>query len=98
MARQEVYLAALKDNYRQKLQADEGFATNVYKAVEPYMVTSLSLGDVSRLAKLFLQSEDSGRTEIDGKKGEDEDGFATFEANADTIDRICTELLFEETE
>ena len=98
MKRQETYLAALKDNYREKLKADEAFATEVYQSLEKYMVTSLSLGDVSRLAKAFLDSEDRGRKNIQGTVGEDEDGYATFEPDKESIDKIATSIFFEPAE
>ena len=98
MRRQEIFLAALKANYREKLEADEEFAVDVYKAMEPYMVTSLSVGDVSRLAKAFLDSEDLGIEEISGTPGVDNFNFATFEADQSSIDEISLKYFLEEAD
>jgi uncharacterized Zn finger protein len=98
MRRQEIFLAGLKANYKEKLEADEEFAVDVYEAMEPYMVTSLSLGDVSRLAKAVLDSEDLGIEEISGTVGTDNFDFATFEPDQSSIDEIALKYFLEEAD
>jgi anionic cell wall polymer biosynthesis LytR-Cps2A-Psr (LCP) family protein len=98
MRRQENFLSGLKANYKEKLEADEEFAVDVYEAMEPYMVTSLSLGDVSRLAKAFLDSEDLGIEEITGTVGVDNFDFATFEPDQSSIDEIALKYFLEDAD
>ena len=98
MRRQETFLTALKQNYMEKTKADEEFPIRVYQDMEPYMVTSLSMGDISRLAKSFMTSTDQGKMEIKGTVGEDEYGLATFEPKQESLDQIATTLLYEKAE
>ena len=98
MKRQKTYLAELTKKYRQKQAEDDEFAIRLYQELQDHMVTSLSIGDVSRLAKSLMTCKDQGETEIEGKTRVGEDEYIEFEADRDCINQITKDLFLEEAE
>ena len=98
MKRQKIYMSELTKIYRQKQLKDDEFAVRLYQELQDHMVTSLRIGDVSRLAKSLMTCEDQGETEIEGKTSVGEDEYIEFEADQGCIDQITKDLFLEEAD
>ena len=75
MRRQSQYLSALKAKLTEKCQADSRFALDMYDALEPYMVTSLTRNDFIKLAASLIDAEEQEAPEIAGDERDGRDGI-----------------------
>lgn len=94
MSRQNQYLTAVTPVLKEKISKDEAFAADLYKALQDYMVTTVSLGDISRLAKTYLDCEDKGSVSISGETYVDRFGYNAFTPSQEDIKKIVTTLLY----
>ena len=78
MRRQSQYLSALKAKLTEKCQADSRFALDMYDALEPYMVTSLTRNDFIKLAASLIDAEEQEAPEIAGTNATGKMGFNEF--------------------
>jgi len=94
MSRQDQYLKSLAPLLKEKISQDEAFAADLYKDLQDCMVTTVSLGDISRLAKTYLDCEDKGTVVISGESHVDKHKYMAFEPNEEDIREIVTTLLY----
>ena len=98
MARQEVFLEALKPKLFEKIKSDQSFVKKAQKVLEPYTVTNLTGKDLSRLAKAVTKNQFIGNYTFEGETREDELGFLEFHPNPESVERVLAELFYEEVE
>lgn len=96
MRRQQQYLEALGKNLEEKFRADETYVTDVYDALQNYMVTNLTGNDCSRLAKALLENEPLGTLEIKGDISEDYLEYSEFIPDQASIDELVIDLFYDE--
>ncbi|MDE6024396.1 MAG: LCP family protein [Lachnospiraceae bacterium] len=96
MRRQSVYMADLKVKLREKCNQSSKFPLDLYDNMEEYMVTDISKQKFSKIALLIAKDKDEGELSIEGTTGEDELGFATFEADEDSLQDVILELFYKE--
>ena len=95
MRRQEQYLHNLSAIYKEKIRKDEEFSVTVYKKIQDYMVTSITLGNATRLGKVLSESEDLGKETIRGEETTGEDGYIEFHPDKASIKELAVKYLFE---
>lgn len=95
MRRQAQYLNALGANFREKFSQNESYIQDVYKALEDYMVTSLSGNDCSKLAKAILKNESLGTLGIDGEISVDYLGYSQFIPDEDSLADTVIQLFYD---
>ena len=98
MRRQSQYLSALKSMLIQKCQEDRAFALDIYDALEPYMVTSLSRNDFINLAADLINAEEQTAPEIKGSNGEGETGFNEFTVDENSLADVVIQLFYDRAE
>lgn len=98
MRRQEQYIKGLGAAMTEKVKADEGFALDVFNALQDEMVTDLTGKDFSRLANALVSYQALDPVEIKGTTGEDEEGFSTFEPDRSSLDDARMTLFYEPAE
>ena len=98
MRRQETYLNAMREQVTEKARNDASYASEVYKTLEPYMVTDLNGKSFSRLVNALLECESRDTVTITGEVGEDEFGFATFEPDKTSVRDAVIELFYHREE
>lgn len=96
MKRQSAYMADLKVKLREKCNQDSTFSLDVYDRMGDYMVTNISKQKFSKIALLVAKEKDEGELSLEGKTGEDELGFTTFEADEDSLQEVILELFYKE--
>ena len=98
MRRQSQYLSALKSMLIQKCQEDSAFALDIYDALEPYMVTSLSRNDFINLAADLINAEEQTAPEIKGSNGEGETGFNELTVDENSLADVVIQLFYDRAE
>lgn len=98
MRRQSQYLSALKAKLTEKYQADSRFALDMYDALEPYMVTSLTRNDFIKLAASLIDAEEQEAPEIAGTNATGEMGFNEFTVDENSLADAVIQLFYEREE
>ena len=94
MRRQQVYLDAMRAQMLDKAREDAAYALNVYDTLLPDMVTNMNGKAFSRLINGLTECENLGSVEIQGSIGLDDLGYATFEADRDSVRDAVIELYY----
>ena len=98
MARQEVYLNELKSTYMDKFNKSNKFVETVYKEVEKYMNTDMSLSKMSKVAlKLSKYKEVEGPT-LEGTSKMGEFGFMEFRVDKNSLNNAIIDLFYDKVE
>lgn len=98
MERQSVYMDGLEKNLKAKIQTDGEFPLEIYEALQDYMVTNINSQKFSKLALLVASDKNEGELTIEGIEGIDDTGFATFEADEESLGEVVAELFYKEYE
>ena len=97
MRRQRTYMDALSARFREELQDNSAVINDIYRGAEPYMITDLSLGQVSAIALKTLSMKNNGTVTPAGesslleRKGR---SYAQFKADEDDLWRIVLDLFY----
>lgn len=94
MKRQKTYISALYPLFKNKMKKDSSFVNTFYNALSDYMVTDMSVGEMSNVASLIMQSEDKGELSIEGTSKIGEDGFNEFTMDKESLGEVAAELFF----
>lgn len=97
MARHREYLSALAGQMDLRLEEDLGAMGELYAALEPYMVTDLGSGTVSKIALDCRNYADGGVVTIDGtwQMGET---YLEFYPDGDSLEQAVLTLFYTEAE
>ncbi len=98
MRRQQVYLDAMRAQMLDKAREDAAYALNVYDTLLPDMVTNMNGKAFSRLINGLTECENLGSVTIEGSIGIDDLGYATFEADRDSVRDAVIELYYYKAE
>lgn len=98
MRRQSKYLSALKIKLIEKCQEDNAFALDIYDALEPYMVTSLSRNDFIKLAASLVTADEQESLEIQGINTIGEMGFNEFTVDESSLAEVVIQLFYDRVE
>lgn len=98
MARQEIYLNELKSTYMDKFNKSNKFVETVYKEVEKYMNTDMSLSKMSKVAlKLSKYKEVEGPT-LEGTSKMGDFGFMEFRVDKNSLNNAIIDLFYDKVE
>ncbi len=94
MERQKQYLAVLKEKLMQALKNDEMYMVKLLEDVDEYVVSDLTVNQLSRMSGRLGGYTDCGSLSVAGEalKGEE---FMEFYADDDELKRQVTELFFD---
>ncbi len=93
MKRQEVYMSAFVKELKRNLQEKEGFATDSYEKVGPYMVTDLSSSALLGLVQ-YYSDYDLGETyRLEGENRVEE--FVEYHLDEKALEKTVLELFYE---
>lgn len=95
MRRQAQFMSGLKQKLTKKCQEDNAFALEIYDALEPYMVTSLSRNDFIKLAAELIGDEEQEPLEIQGTSGVGETGFNEFTVDEESLAETVRQLFYD---
>lgn len=95
MKRQAEYLNALKPILIKKCQKDQSFALEIYDALEPYMVTSLSRNTFIKLAANMMEYEEQDTLNIAGTNAIGRNEFNEFTVDEDSLADVVIDLFYE---
>lgn len=95
MRRQQVYLNALREQMLEKAKGNAEYALGVYESLEPDMVTNMNGKAFSRLINGLTECENLGPIEVTGSIGEDDLGYATFEADRNSVRDAAIALFYK---
>ena len=95
MKRQAEYLNALKPILIKKCQEDQSFALEIYDALEPYMVTSLSRNTFIKLAANMMEYEEQDTLNIAGTNAIGRNEFNEFTVDEDSLADVVIDLFYE---
>ena len=97
MARQQVYLSELAGLLREQIHADKAFVGQLYDALQPYMVTSMSRGLMINKA-WGARDYTSTVVKLEGRHEVDTDGFMQFFADEQMLRKTVLELFYQKVE
>ena len=97
MARQQVYLSELAGMLRARIHADKAFVGQLYDALQPYMVTSMSRGLMINKA-WGARDYTSTVVKLEGRHEVDTDGFMQFFADEQMLRKTVLELFYQKVE
>ena len=95
MHRQQVFIDALCEQMLKKAKADGDYALEVYRRLEPEMVTEMNGKAFSRLINGLTECENLGPIEITGSIGVDDLGYATFVADRNSVRDAAIALFYK---
>lgn len=99
ISRQSQYLAALEPKLREICNRDSSFPNEVYKALEDYMVTNITMQKFTKLALLLSQEEDDeGALAIEGTAELGYMDFIEFTPDEESLQEVVATLFYEEYE
>ena len=94
MRRQNTYLDAMRGEIVARVKTNPGFASDIYEALKPYMVTNLDGRAFSRLVNALTDCEPLETLSISGTVGVDSYGFSAFEADEESVQDAAIELFY----
>lgn len=97
MRRQRVYMEALMDQVKQKMESDKSFALDIYQELEDVALTDIPRNRVSAISNLLYKSEGKGIKDLEGEHTEgrvigDKQDYAMFYADEEKMVPIFQEL------
>lgn len=98
MRRQSKYLSALKTKLIEKCQEDNAFALDIYDALEPYMVTSLSRNDFIKLAASLVTADEQESLEIQGTNAIGKMEYNEFTVDESSLAEVVIQLFYDRVE
>ncbi len=98
MARQEAYVSQLALRLDERIREDKAFTGTLYDALEAYLVTNLSRGQMINEAWNARGYERAALAQLEGEHRVGTDGFMQFYVDEASLQRIVVELFFEKVE
>lgn len=95
MKRQEAYVEGFADALKYKMNTDEAFALSSYEAVEPYVVTDISMNTFTSFMNRYADYEFAQIISPEGENilGEE---FYEFHVDEEKLDQLVMELFYKE--
>lgn len=96
MKRHQEYLSGLSSQMKTKLQEDMTLIADLYSQLQPYMVTDMGSGTVTKIAEKCKDYTNAGLFTIEGEAIEGEK-FMEFYADEDSVKEVVTKLFYVES-
>lgn len=98
MKRQQEYIAKLSAKLNRRVNADKNFAGDLYDALEEYLVTNISRGQLINEAWTARRYERSDVLEIEGEHYIGAEGFMEFHADPQALQDLIIDVFYERLE
>lgn len=93
--RQNIFLEQAMEIMKEKCNEDLEYAYDFYKAMQPYVVTSLSDKHFAKMVDECLSGEDGGRYKVEGETEIDRFNQELLTADQEQLDDLAIKIFFE---